>query len=864
MGCFVLTKLFITIVDFSRRAAWLMIAFGLGLVVASGWYAATHFALNTDINQIISQDLEWRKQEKILSDAFPQKQDQLVIVIDAQTTANAEDAAVRLTEKLQSTTGIFRSIVRPDAIPFFRTHGFMLLPKSELADTLDHLTEAQPLIGTITSDPSLRGLAGMIGLMTQGFMAGQTDYARLDKPLSAFAATIDAATDGKDAPLALDQLASDSDRKPTLRDTRKFILTQPALNFAALSPGEAASDTVRQAARDLNLTPDHGVTVRLTGPVALNDEEFASVSQGAGIATALSGILVFVQLLMALRSFRIVLPILFTLIVGLAATTAFALAAIGSLNLISVAFAVMFIGIAVDFGIQFGVRYRDQHHHFPDHTKALQRTAQVIAVPLSMAAGSTALGFLTFIPTDYRGVSELGLIAGGGMVIAFLLNITLLPALLTLTRPPAEPEQIGFGWAAPLDAFLIKNRKAMLGFALILGIIGIGITTQLRFDFDPLNLKNPQTESVATLFDIMADPDASPYTIEILRPNLAEADALAAQIAALPVVDHAMTLSSFVPDDQAMKRSLIDDTWQILAPTFGLPQLASATDKDITDSLSKIVAPLHSIGARHESAEHLAKAFDKILQNPDPAILQRVQRNLVTGMQKQIETIRDLLTAPPITLDQITDDLRRDWITADGRALIEVYPKGNARDHTVLMGFTKAVRDLAPDATGAPITIQESGHTVTTAFIQAGVYAVLAIALLALITLRRITDVLRMLAPLILAGILTLATLVLIGLPLNFANIIALPLLLSLGVSYAIYFVSYWRAGHSNPLQSSMARAVLFSAGTVFVAFGSLALSAHTGTAGMGKLLTISLVYSLICTFVFLPCLLGSTKIDRP
>ena len=252
----------------------------------------------------------------------------------------------------------------------------------------------------------------------------------------------------------------------------------------------------------------------------------------------------------------------------------------------------------------------------------------------------------------------------------------------------------------------------------------------------------------------------------------------------------------------------------------------------------------------------LAAAINTVVERNDHLLLQALHTNLVTVMQRKLEIIKQSLSAEQVSIDSITEDLRRDWVTSDGRFLIQVYPKGNPRDHKTLISFTDEVRRIAPDATGAPISIQESAHTVTAAFIHAGIYALLTIALLCFAVLRSVRDVLMLMAPLLLAGILTLATIVLIGLPLNFANIIAIPLLLSLGVSYAIYFVSYARAGQKNPMQSSMARAVLFSAATALVAFGSLAASSHPGTSGMGKLLTIALSYSLLCSFFLLSALL--------
>lgn len=857
-----LSILIARLVDFSHRFALTLVLLAFLMSLGLGWYDAEHFKMNTDTNQLISADLDWRKREAAVEKGFPQKSDLLIVVVDGDTPDAAENAAESLTRKLRAMPERFLQVVRPDRIPFFLKNGLLFLPKDEMNTILDQMIQAQPMLGILGSDPSLRGFFGMISLMMEGVKRGETDFKQLDAPLNAIAATIEACLAGQDTTFVLPGMSPT--QKPTLRDLRKFILIKPVLDYTALEPGAASSNALRSVASDLHLTPDHGVRVRLTGSVALNDEEFASVAEGTGFATILSGVLVLIILLLALRSLRLVIPILLTLIAGLIATTAFAMATIGSLNLISVAFAVMFIGIAVDFGIQFGVRYRDQHHIEPEHDKAMARTAHLIALPLTMAAGSTSLGFMAFIPTAYRGVSELGLVAGAGMIIAFILNITLLPALLAFTRPPAEPESVGYQWAAPIDAFIQTHRSKILAMALVIALIGLGIATQVRFDFDPLNLKDPQTESVSTLFDAMKDPDFNTYTIEILRPSLKVAQELAGQIEKLPQVDHVMTLGSFVPKDQDDKLALISDAETIFASTFtkNAPQ-TPPSDAETFELIHKLAEDLRAAPNQPPSAIRLAKAMDAVVDRHDALLLKKLHDKFVTVMQAKLEAINQSLSADTITTETITDDLRRDWITPDGQALIEVYPKGNARDHKTLIAFTDAVRRIAPDATGAPISIQESAHTVTSAFIHAGIYALLAIAFLLFLILRRLRDVVILMAPLFLAGILTLATTVLIGLPLNFANIIAFPLLLSLGVSYAIYFVSYARAGYQNPLQSSMARAVLFSAATTLVAFGSLSLSSHPGTSSMGKLLTVALLYSLGCSFFVLPALLASSKPDK-
>jgi len=857
-----LTTFITNLVDFSRRYAWAVALVALMASIGLGWFVAGHFKINTDVNQLLAADLPWRQQEAQMEKAFPQKVDVLLVVVDGDTPDAAEDAAAALATKLQAMPDRFSYVERPDAIPFFRKNGLLLLSQDELTGVLNEMVQAQPLLGALAADPSLRGLFNLIGREAQGLAQGAIDDKRIDKPFNGIAGTIEAALAGQDKPMAWQALLSDTAPRP--RDLRKLIVTKPVLDYGDLEPGRKASIMIRALAQAMNLTPDHGVHVRLSGSVALNDEEFASVSQGTGGATILSAVLVLMILMLALRSPRLIAPILLTLAAGLTATTAAALAAIGSLNLISIAFAVMFIGIAVDFGIQFGVRYRDQHFAEPNHTKALRRTAKIIAVPLAMAAASTSLGFLSFIPTAYRGVSELGFIAGIGMLIAFALSVTLFPALLTLFRPPAEKAPIGIRRLAPADRFIVKYRRKILAAALAAAVVGGAIATQVRFDFDPLNLKDPHSESVSTLFDLMKDPDFSPYTIEVLRPSLQEAEALADQIGKLPEVDHTMTLASFVPDDQDAKLAAISDTAMLLTPTLNPPAvLPPPTDQQILDMLRQTTAGLAAAGAKHESAARLAKALDEVVNSGDHELLLRLKADLVDGMLARLDTVRESLKAERISAANIGPDLRRDWIAPDGRALVQAYPKGDPRDGRTLIAFTDAVRRIAPDAGGAPISIRESGHTITKAFIDAGCYACATIILFSLVILRRPRDVAMLIAPLILAGILTLATIVVIRLPLNFANIIALPLLLSLGVSYAIYFVSYWRAGMAAPLQSSMARAVLFSAGTALVAFGTLGLSLHPGTASMGKLLTVALLYSLTCTFFVLPALLDRPKTDK-
>lgn len=571
----------------------------------------------------------------------------------------------------------------------------------------------------------------------------------------------------------------------------------------------------------------------------------------------------------ALRSWRLIVAIMLSLAGGLIITTAFGLIVFGTLNLISIAFAVLFVGLGVDFGIQFCVCYRAKRYAGDDLHVALRGAGGEIGGALALAAVSIAAGFYAFLPTEYRGVSELGVIAGTGMIVAFIASVSLLPALISLLRPPGERSAVGYAALGPLDRFLVERRAWVLATAGIVAAASLVLLPRLQFDFNPLHLRSANVESVATLLDLMQDPNTTPNTIDILTPSVADAAALARRLEQLPEVDHAITLGSFVPERQEAKLALIEDAALLLDPVLNPGQAKpSPGDDDTVRAMDRTARLLEEAAASHPGTAAAAPAARLgktllILAQGNPAQRERVQAVLTPGLVAALGQMRAAMGAAAVTLATLPEDLKRDWVAADGRARIEVFAKGDANDNETLRRFVTAVRALAPEATGAPVSIQESSRTVVRAFLQAGLWALLAITVLLAFTLRRAADVLLTLAPLALSGLATLGICAAGGLALNFENIIALPLLFGIGVAFNIYFVMAWRAGKRKLLSSSLTRAVIFSALTTGTAFGSLWLSHHPGTSSMGKLLALSLACTLVSALLFLPALLGEPR-TRP
>jgi hopanoid biosynthesis associated RND transporter like protein HpnN len=535
------------------------------------------------------------------------------------------------------------------------------------------------------------------------------------------------------------------------------------------------------------------------------------------------------------------------------------------LNLLSVAFAVLFVGLGVDFGIQYSVRYRSERFKSNDLEAALIKAAQRSAVPLSLAAMATAAGFLSFLPTDYKGISELGEIAGAGMLVAFVSSITVLPALLKLLNPPGEDEPVGYAFLAPVDDFLERHRVPIIVGTLLIVVAGLPLLYFLRFDFNPVNLRNPKVESIATFLDLRKDPNTGANAINVLTNSDAEAKTIEARLQKVPEVLRVMSLDSFVPAEQPAKLKLIAQGARILNPALNPESIDDPpSDAENVEALKGAAVSLRKVageakGPGAEASRRLADALSK-LAGTDQAKRDITQAIFVNPLKIVLGQLKNSLQAQPVSLKTLPADLVAAWKTKDGLQRVEALPRGDPNDNDTLRKFAAAVLAAEPNAIGGPVSILKSGDTVVTAFIHAGITALVVIGFLLWLTLRRISDVLLTLVPLLVAGAVTLEICVLIGMPLNFANIVALPLLLGIGVAFKIYYVTAWRSGRTNLLQSSLTRAIFFSAMTTATAFGSLWLSSHPGTASMGKLLALSLLTTLAAVLLFQPALMGKPR----
>ena len=839
----------------SRHALWVVLA-GIILAIGSVLYTPRHLAIDTNTDDLFSRNLPWRQAQQSLDKAFPQFNDLLVGVIAAKTPEEADQTADAIARAASADHAHFRTVRRPDSLEFFKTEGLLYLDQDELQKLLNSLVQAQPFIGQLAADPSMRGLLTAIGLIGQGAAQGQVDLSGYKAALDGFDKGLKQAADGHPEPVSWQQLlgGSLSDRA----GANRFVLIQPTQDYGAIEPGAAATDALRAIVAKVPTIANGRASFRITGQIALADQQFASLKQGVITDTVISVLLIILWLVLAVRRVRYIVAILLTLVLGLLLTTLFAAIAIGTLNLISVAFAVLFVGLAVDFAIQIAVRYRDERRLSPSTEHAMEQTLRKAGNSVLLAAVAIAAGFFAFVPTSFAGVAELGLIAGFGMLIAFACTITFLPALITLFRLPAEQGEIGFSSLAPADMFLWQKRRTVAGIFAVLGIVGLVLIPMIRFDSDPLDTQDPHSEAMQTLRSLLDNPVTDPYSIDVLAPSPAAAAPLADKLSKLPLVDHALSISSFVPDNQQPKLDAIADTEELLAPTLSPGPAAAVTPGDIRLAIKATLRAIDAAKPKLPADSPLLAIGNDLTQLSGQTDAQLMAANaaLTEFLPMQLANLQKSLSAQAVTLANLPHDLTVDWLTPDGQARIQVLPKTTAMNSAGLRAFVDQVTAVAPNASGSAVTVIASAKTIIGAFREAAILALIAIAVILFLFLRRPLHVALIMAPLVLSSLLTVLIIVLLPLPLNFANIIALPLLQGVGVSFNLYFVMNWRAGDRSFLASPTARAILFSALTTSTAFGSLAFSHHPGTASMGLLLLLSLACTLIATFVFEPALL--------
>ncbi len=840
---------------------WLVLAGAVVLVLLAGSYTARNIAIDTDTTEMLSAELPWRQTYAAYQQAFPYFSDTLVVVLDAATPDLALEASSRLAESLRRDTEHFSEVFNPAADDVLLREQLLYLELDEIEALTTELSSAQAFLGQLAADPGLNGLLTVLEQIVEH--GGDRAGLRLADVLETLARSLDELAAGNTLPMSWQSLLTGS----VVAAPRRVIFTaKPTLDYSEVLPAAAAMESFQKTLRDLGYDrDDSGVQIRLTGGAALAYDELRSVIRGAEQSALLAFIMVALCLLAALRSLPLVLVTLVALAAGLVLTAGFATLVVGTLNMISIAFAVLYVGLGVDFAIHVCLRYRELAGREAKR-QAITATIRHVGVSLVLCATTTAIAFFAFLPTSYRGVAELGLISGMGILIGLLVSLTVLPALLSMIPQPrtlqvnARTGRLLGGLSSPGQA-----PRILLG-ALVVALLAGLCLPAAYFDKNPLHLNDPQAESVRTLEEL--DRDGSMSAIAILLDDADRLDRLVGDLDALSTVRAVVEPRSLIPTEQAQKLALVDELNFTLGGALGTAPATPLPAQATIERLRSLQTGFAAAGgdspaaaAERALAAALARTLEPLSAGSDrEAVLTAIEYKLMHHLPAQLTRLELALEADGLSLETLPANLKKRWISSQGPWRVEVYPYSEPVNNAELTAFVDQVRGVAGDAaTGAPVINLEAADAVLRAFKQAFLTAIGLIAVLLWVLLRRVRDIIIVFAPLTLAALLTCAGSVLLNIPFNFANIIALPLLMGIGVDSAVHMLHRYRTlgEHGGSLlQSSSARAVLYSALTTGASFGNLAISPHAGTASMGLMLTVGLITTTLATLIVLPALL--------
>ncbi len=852
----------------SHRRGLLVLA--IWLVLAAAGVAASVHWLKVDTNpaRMINPRLPFRAGYERLVKAFPQLDNGFLALIEASDPDAMRAAARAVEQSFRARPRLFSHVFAPALSPMFEDYGALWLTPEEVRDMVTRLRAAAPLLSALAASPNLPGLADLIASLTPAATLGRAPP-MLGGFFDRLSETVTGCVQGRAAVFDWEKLGGARRSAPG----RYVVFAKPQLDFSSLDPAAAAMEEARRIVNDPEITGRGKVRVRLTGEAAMNAEEFSTITKGAALAGLASFLFVTLVMVLGLPARRLVIPALALVVLGFAVNAGFATLAVGELNMISVAFAVLFIGLGVDYAVHFLLRWAELARGGAAPAAALASASASTGPALALSAVTTMFGFLAFTPTDFTGMAQLGVIAAGGMAIALAATLTLVPAVLGMLPLPAR-------WAAlpprRRRLFPAWARGAAAALVALLAAASVFLAPKARFDGDPVNLKDPAAPSVIAFNRLLADEPGLVYSLSALAKDARAAAALAARLEALPQVREVRTAASFIPPRQAEKLAMLRGLAGALPRRVNFRPAAGNTARlralsGAARNLRKIMNAPAAPRELRAAAARLRAAIELFLaeRGGKAQNVSRLETAIFIRLPDLLARLNRLASARALSVRDMDPALRSWYIAPDGRWRLEIVPAAALTTEAAMRDFVSAVRGVVPGAAGAPAEITGAADVVSHAMLTATLTALAVVVVIVLAVMRSFLATLLVLAPIVLSALLLTGYTVLFDAPFNFANVIVIPLLLGLGVDSAIHYVHRAAEERSGGAvaATSTSRAVIISALTTIGSFGTLWLTPHRGMSSMGELLTVSIVFILLTTLIVLPWLIdraaGGGGLDR-
>lgn len=873
------------------RAPWTVLLLSITLSIASVAYSYFFLEFATDRSALVNENEKYQRLFREFRKEFPVDED-IVVVIEGGTREGRQAFVDGAVTALEAEPKLFSDIFGKFELPFIRSHALFYFDLPGLKKLVSELEEAQPLLKALGSQG---GLAGLMEGFSSRQEAGPQKLARmlpfLNEVMDLLLESLQ--TRGRysyrspwesvffgevpaDAPPELSS-AGKTTIYNTIRGGETFLL------MVRVPQGANAEETVkrlrvlmREVARGFP-----GVHTSITGEIVLEIDEMNSSMNDASWATVLALLVVAFIYIYSFRELTRPLMVVAVLIASLAWTIGYTTLAIGHLNLLTVTFGTILVGLGVDFGVNFLLRYNEERLEGLAPLEAMKATMQGTGVENLTGAASTAVAFYALKFMDFRGVAELGEISGVGVMLCFIGMVTMLPAMIFLNeryfpippRPLINPE----GPAARFESFLLRHPWWVLVPALVFSLLCAFRLSEVRFDYNLLNMQAQHLESVKTELHLVRTSEHSVIFAIATADTIEEAKRKTEAFEKLGTVSMVESFLPLVPADYQAKVPLVRRVEQLMRG-IGLPQIPS--EPPGARSLSGMADGFLELEAAFNAA------YPKLSQDPDPEVRKQATRfrsvltrlfntlekmgpgpimdglttfqvDFFTDLREMISFLKAQRAEPPIRLADLPEQLKLRGLGQTGKIVLRIYPRNNLWEREPLSRFVFEVTRVDDTAIGTPVMMYHHTEAMRQAYEVSGYYAFAVICIILLVHFRSITDTLLALLPKVVGILWMLGLMVYYKVPFNPANFMALPLVLGIGLVFGVHVLQRAREERSNELFTrSTGTAIVLDALTNVAGFGALMAAHHQGIKSLGFVMTVGTVTNMITALVVLPAVL--------
>jgi len=852
--------------------------------------AVTAMYLKFDMSQdnLVSSKQKYHRNYLDYKEAFNSRdEDDLVIVAESEDPEKNRQFIERLGTKLEAETNLFRDVFYRADFKMMGSKALLLLSEAELTDMKARLGEYQPFVQRFTAATNLVSFFDQVN--TQFRTSARETNAQTAALVQALPVLEKILVQSSDAlkrsgvppsPGATTLFNAGGDMlegRMTFDHGRiRIAITQAASEEVAGDAVERLRELVAQTKSEVP-----GLNVGITGGPVLDFDQMNQSQHDTTVASIVSLIICALIFIYGYNETGRPVKATVCLIVGLAYTLAFATLTVGHLNILTVTFVPILIGLAIDFGVHLVTRYEEELRHGKTEQEAMMKAMMFTGQGIFTGALTTAGAFLAMALTDFKGISEMGIICGGGLMVCLIPMMTMLPVMLLRGRQNVIDHAIHEDDRRARIENLWLQRPVLVTVIIVVlcGLAGWQ-ANKIYFDYNLLDLQSeglPAVEYEQKIFNVS---ERSPLYCAVVADSLDEAVSLEKRIQALPSVasNGVDSIAGSLKEDQTEKLRLIGDIKAEIAPLqFSPPDLRpvdlsalsqtlwyfstylgnALADKDVQND-PEMVKVFTALSTATMNLRKTMLGGDATALADHAEKLGQFQRALFYDISDTFQQLKQQDNRAPLQVGNLPAALRNRFVGTNGKFLLQVYPKYDVRQRDKQEEFVKEMRTIDPNATGEPVQLYEYTTLLKDSYITAAWYSLAAIAVMVLVHFRSLLAVILALIP-VGIGTLWLGGLMgWLGVPFNPANIMTLPLVIGIGVTNGIHILNrYAEERTPNILARSTGKAVLVSGLTAIAGFGSLILAKHRGIHSLGVIMSVGIATCMIAGLTFLPALLN-------